>query len=100
MLNSIPNTKNKNVIFGGDFNLFFDFSLETQGRNSILRKKSLAKPTEKMETLDLRDIWRIRNCKLKPFTFHQNHVSGRTQRRLEYFLISNFLQESVIRAVL
>ena len=35
---------------------------------------------------------------MKCFTFHQNHVSGRIQRRLDnYFLISNFLQETVIR---
>ena len=31
-------------------------------------------------------------------TFHQNHVSGRFERRLDYFLISNILQEPVIRA--
>ena len=29
---------------------------------------------------------------LQRFTFYQNHVSGRIQRRLDYFLISNFLQ--------
>ena len=43
MLNSIPNTINKNEILGGDFNLFFDTFLETQSRNLILKKKSLAK---------------------------------------------------------
>ena len=50
------------------------------------------------ETFNLCDIWRIRNPKSKFFTFHQNHVSGRIQRRLDYFLISNFLEETVIRA--
>ena len=34
MLNSIPNIKNKDIILGGDFNLFFDTLLETQGGNS------------------------------------------------------------------
>ena len=29
MLNSIPNTLNKNVVLGSDFNLFFNTSLET-----------------------------------------------------------------------
>ena len=43
MLNSIPNIINKNVILGGDFSLFFNTSLETQGENPILKKKSLAK---------------------------------------------------------
>ena len=46
MLNSIPNIVNKNVIPGGDFNLFFYTSLETQGRNPILNKKSLLKLIE------------------------------------------------------
>ena len=77
MLNSIPNIVNKNVILGGDFNLFFNTSLETQGGIPILKKKSLAKLTEVKETLDLCDIKRIRNPKSKRFTFHQNHVSGR-----------------------
>ena len=44
------------------------------------------------------DIWRIRNPKSKRFTFHQNHVSGRIQKRLDYFLISSFLQDTVKRA--
>ena len=76
MLNSIPNIINKNVILGGDFNLFFNTSLETQGGNPILKKKSLAKLIEIKETLDLCDIWRIRNPKSKHFTFHQNRLSG------------------------
>ena len=85
MLNSIPNISNKNVILGGNFNLFFNTSLETQGGNLILNKKSLAKLIEIKETLDLCDIWRIKSPKLKRFTLHQNHVSGRIHRRLDYF---------------
>ena len=98
MLNSIPHTVNKIEILGGDFNLFFNTSFETQGGNPILKKKSLTELTEIKESLDLRDLWRIRNPKSKRFTFHQNHDSGRIQRRLDYFLISNVLQETVIRA--
>ena len=97
MLNSIPHTVNKIEILGGDFNLFFNTSFETQGGYPILKKKSLIELIEIKETLDLRDLWRIRNPKLKRFTFHQNHVSGRIQRRLDYFLIFNVLQETVIR---
>ena len=37
----------------------------------------------------------IRNPKLKRFTFEQQHTSGFIQRRLDYFFISNLLQESV-----
>ena len=70
MLSSIPNIINKNVILGSDFSLFFNTSFETQGGNPILKKKSLAKLIEVKETLDLCDIWRIRNPKSKRFTFH------------------------------
>ena len=78
--------------------MFFNTSLEIQGGNPILKKKSLPELIEIRETFNLCDIWRIRNPKSKFFTFHQNHVSGRIQRRLDYFLISNFLEETVIRA--
>ena len=84
-------------MYGGDFNLFFNSSLKAQGGNPII-KKFLAKLIEIKETLDLCDIWRIRNPKSKRLTFHQNRVFGRIQRRLDYFLISNSLQETVIRA--
>ena len=58
----------------------------------------MPKLIEIKEALDLCDIWRIRNPKSNFFTLHQNHISGRIQRRLDYFLISNILQETVIRA--
>ena len=44
---------------------------------------------------NLCDIWRIRNPKIKRFTFRQQHISGFIQRRLDYFFLSNLLQESV-----
>ena len=40
-------------------------------------------------------IWRIRNPNTKRYTFRQQHSSGYTQRRLDYFSMSNVLQESV-----
>ena len=43
----------------------------------------------------MRDSWRIRNPNTKRYTFHQQHSSGYIQRRLDYFFISNVLQESV-----
>ena len=48
--------------------------------------------------LDAELNWRIRNPNVKRFTFRQNHVSGFIERRLDFFLISNMLQESIIRA--
>ena len=85
----------KNIIFGGDFNLIFDCKFNASGRNPILKKKSLAKLIEIKETLYSSDIWRIRNPKVKRFTFWQNHVSS--NGGLILFLISNTLQESIIK---
>ena len=42
------------------------------------------------------DIWKIRNSKAKQYTFRQNHVSGFLQRRLDYFFISNNIQEFIL----
>ena len=43
----------------------------------------------------MRDIWKIQNPTAKRFSFRQNHISGYIQRRLDYFLVSNKLQESI-----
>ena len=37
----------------------------------------------------------MRNPKTKRYTFHQKHVSGVIQRRLDYFYISDYIQVSV-----
>ena len=83
----------KQLVMARDFNLFFNSKLEGQGRNPTLKKKSLAKLIELKETYDRCDIWRVRNTKSKRFTFTQKHYLGFIQRRLDYILISNTLQE-------
>ena len=50
---------------------------------------------ELIESFELCDIWRIRNPTEKRFTFCQNHISGYIQRRLDYFFVSDTLQESI-----
>ena len=49
----------------------------------------------KKESLGLCDIWQVRNPKKKRYTFRQQHVTSFIQRRLNYFLVSNNLQESI-----
>ena len=61
--------KKTQLIMAGDFNLFFDSKLDTQGGNPTVKKKSLAKLIELKENYDLCDIWRVRNTKSKRFTF-------------------------------
>ena len=50
------------------------------------------------EHFDLCDISRLRNPDVKQFTFRQKHVSGFIQRRLDYFFISNSLQDIITHA--
>ena len=97
LLETFDDYNKKNIVFGGDFNLIFYCKLDASGGNPILKRKSLAKLIEIKETLCLCDIWRIRNPNVKRFTFLQNHVSGFIELRLDSFLISNALQESIIK---
>ena len=93
LLKTLDINPNKRIIMAGDFNLFFDSKLYAVGGNPTLKRKSLAQLIELKEAYDLCDIWRIRNTKVKQFTFTQQHSSGFIQRRLDYFFTSNGLQE-------
>ena len=95
MLETIKDLYDKQIVLAGDFNFFFDTSLESYGGKPTLKKKSIAKFIELKEKFDLCDIWRIRNPKTKRYTFRQKHVSGLIQRRLDNFYISSSMQVSV-----
>ena len=95
IIDKVKDIQSENIVLGGDFNVIFDISLESLGGNPCLKKKSIAKLIQIKEKFDLCDIWRIRNPKIKRFTFRQQHISGFIQRRLDYFFLSNLLQESV-----
>ena len=98
MIKNICPDNDKKIIFAGDLNFFFNTKLETKGGNPTFKRKSVGLFIEIKETYNLCDIWRIRNPKSKTFTFRQNHTSGFIQRRLDYILISNSLQEHVKKA--
>ena len=83
------------MILAGDFNIFFDTSLDSYEGKPTLKKKSKAKFIEHKAKFDLCHIWRIINPKTKRYTFQQKHVSGLIQRRLDHFCISNSMQVSV-----
>ena len=78
---------------GGDFNLYFDKALETDGGNPKLKIKLLFKLLAMMQENDLCDIYRIRNQDEKRFTWRCRNPF--LQRRLDYFFISDFLQDLV-----
>ena len=73
--------QNKKIIFEVHFNISFSSKLEVRGGKSLLIRKSVIKLVDIKESLDICDIWRIRNPKHQNFTFHQTY---RTPTRL-YF---------------
>ena len=89
ILETIKGLYDKHIILAGNFNFFFDKSLDSYGGKPTLKKKSIAKFIELKEKFDLCDIWRIRNPKTKRYTFRQKHDFGLIQRRFDYFYISN-----------
>ena len=87
--------KKKIVVLGGDFNVILDFSLDLDCATPVIKRKKISKLMQIKENLDLCDIWRIRSYKRKRFTFRQQRSTGFVQKRLDYFFISNTLQESI-----
>ena len=72
LLNIFGINKNKQIIFAGDFDIFFNSKLEAKGGKSLPKKKSNAKLVGIKESLDICDIWRIRNPKCQNLTYRQN----------------------------
>ena len=69
ILSNFVNILNHNVIFAGDFNIFFDASLDAKCGTPTLKSRSVNKMIELNETFDLCDIWRLRNPKKRKYTF-------------------------------
>ena len=86
ILQNVNDVGNNNIIIVGDFNFHFNYKLEAKGGKPTLKKKSIRKMIEMIESFELCDIWRIRNPTEKRFIFCQNYISGYIQRRLDYFL--------------
>ena len=86
ILQNVDDIGNKNIIIGGDFNVHFNSKLEAKGGKPTVKKESLRKMIELIESFESCDIWRIQNPTEKRFTFRQNHISGYIQRRLDCFL--------------
>ena len=82
-----------NTIIGDDFNVIQDLVYDADGGSLRLKLLSIAESTELQNSLDLVDIWRIRNPYTNRYTFRQPNPF--LQRRLDYFLVSNCLQDSI-----
>ena len=93
LLNFFDINQNKRITFAGDFNIFFSSKLEARGGKAIPKRKSIIKFVDIKETLDICDIWRIKNFKRQNFAFRRNHSIGFIERQLDYIFVSNCLQE-------
>ena len=63
--------------------------MNANGGSPMLKKRSVSNILEIKEWLDVCDIWRIRNPKVKHFP------SGHIQRRLVYIFVLQYLQKLV-----
>ena len=91
--NQLQISENTTFIWGGEFNLFFDVDLDPDGGSPKLKVKSLSKLLSMMSENDLCEIYRIRNQKAKHVMWHRK--SPFKQRRLDFFLVLNTLQENI-----
>ena len=81
------------IIIGGDFNFFFDDSLDCLGGNPKIKQKSVDIVKDIMLANELTDVWRMRHPRKKRFTWRQ--PKSTIQRRLDFWLISNLCQEDI-----
>ena len=86
-------TANTSFLWGGDFNTIFDISLDGDGGSTQLYINSVAKLLSMMSENDLSDTFRIRHPDSRRFTWQRK--TPFLQRRLDYFLVSDSLQESI-----
>ena len=83
------------IIIGGDFNVILDPDLDGFGGKPKLKES--AKQIENICLLhDLVDIWKVRNPEIKRFTWRQK--TPLIQRRLDFWLADNALQEEIDQA--
>ena len=90
------NKDNYPVIIGGDFNMIRDIEFDYNGKSSNRISKRFNREFEKfMEDLQLLDIWRCRHSLKRQFTYMQNNPF--MQSRLDYWIISECLEEMVMK---
>ena len=80
------------VVVGGDFNVIFNPNLDGSGGTKRV-KDSVKFLEDTFLEHDLVDIWRVRNPTAKRLTWSQKNPI--IKRRLDFWLISNTLQEEI-----
>ena len=93
IIQNLETEEDTTIIWGGDFNLFFDVQLDAAGGSPKLKLNSVCRLLRIMSENDLCDIYRLRFPHEKRITWR--HKTPFKQRRLDYFLISDSLQDLV-----
>ena len=79
------------ITMGGDFNFIQDINLDLDGGSPKPKYSSISAVAKLQNLRDLVDIWRLHFCYTRRYAFRQPNPF--LQRRLDYFLISDFLQD-------
>ena len=93
IIQNLETEEDTTTVWGGDFNLFFDVQLDADGGSPKLKLNSVCILLRIMSENDLCDIYRLRFPYEKHFTWRCK--TPFKQRRLDYFLISDRLQDLV-----
>lgn len=88
----IESFDNRNIVWGGDFNLVLDVLLDRYN-SKINNKKSLSVLDAYMQEADLHDVWRVYNPEEKMFTFFCSNPLAMS--RIDLFLVSGSMLTSV-----
>ena len=91
MLRTINFEPESKIIFGGDMNVIFGISLDSDGGNPSLKTTTLTRLELLLQSYELCEIWRIRNKNTKRYTYKQ--ITPFIQRRLYYIFVSSGLQD-------
>ena len=92
-LDEVPNILEHEIILGGDWNCILDRNLDSNGGNPGTKTNTLAEISKIRNKYDLVDIFRAKHPDLKRYTWRC--PCPLLSRRLDYFLISNTLQDCV-----
>ena len=93
MLENFENIHDYEIVMGGDWNLIFNKDLDAKNGNPALKLQSIAELSKIINTFKLCDIFRLRHPHKKTFSFRR--PTPMLWRRLDFFLISGSLRDSV-----
>jgi exonuclease III len=92
----------KPLIMAGDFNTCLNPEIDKLGGRNEKTSHYTKTLTDFMETVDVNDIWRVRNPDSKRYTRRQNTKAGMVHSRIDFFLtstnLSYFIQQTYIES--